>query len=71
MARAHRMALLGTAMALAYFLTIFNYLSVPLVSEELAGQIIPVVRNYWPSIAVRQLLTSRVSLFAFTLLHSI
>ncbi|KAF8167226.1 dolichol-phosphate mannosyltransferase subunit 3 [Crassisporium funariophilum] len=42
MARAHRAAVLGTIAIIAYMLTLFNVLSVPLVDAKIAEQILPV-----------------------------
>ncbi|KAH9486140.1 Dolichol-phosphate mannosyltransferase subunit 3 [Psilocybe cubensis] len=43
MARAHRVALLGTVVVISYVLTFFKILSVPLLDAKVADQIIPVL----------------------------
>lgn len=45
MARVHRVALTATILAVAYFLTFFNFLSVPLLDGGIAEQLLPVVRT--------------------------
>ena len=44
MARAHRVAAVATFLVIAYLLTLYNFLSVPLVDAKTAEQILPVVR---------------------------
>ncbi|KAF8920628.1 dolichol-phosphate mannosyltransferase subunit 3 [Mucidula mucida] len=43
MARAHRLGLLSLFGTVLYFLVLFQYLSVPLVEDDVVQQIIPVV----------------------------
>jgi len=43
MARAHRFAALASVLSLVYILAAFSVLSVPLVSKDVADQLIPVV----------------------------
>ncbi|KAF9562289.1 dolichol-phosphate mannosyltransferase subunit 3 [Agrocybe pediades] len=50
MARAHRVAFVATLVTVAYFLTFFNYLSVPLVDSKVAEQILPVI-PWWLLVA--------------------
>lgn len=44
MARVHRVTLTATVLAVAYFLTFFNFLSVPLLDGGIAEKLLPVVR---------------------------
>ncbi|PPQ69667.1 hypothetical protein CVT26_001536 [Gymnopilus dilepis] len=43
MARAHRVAAVATFLVVAYLLTLYNFLSVPLVDAKTAEQILPVL----------------------------
>ncbi|KAF8195129.1 dolichol-phosphate mannosyltransferase subunit 3 [Pholiota molesta] len=43
MARVHRVAVTATIIAVAYFLTFFEFLSVPLLEAGTAAQILPVL----------------------------
>ena len=45
MARAHRVAFVTTIISVAYMLTFFGVLSVPLVDDKIAAQVLPVVRK--------------------------
>ena len=47
MARVHRVTLTATILAVAYFLTFFNFLSVPLLDSGIAEKLLPVVRIRW------------------------
>ena len=44
MTRAHRFAALSSVLTLIYILAFFSFIPVPLVSEDIADQLIPVVR---------------------------
>ncbi|KAF8902197.1 dolichol-phosphate mannosyltransferase subunit 3 [Gymnopilus junonius] len=43
MARAHRVAAVATVVVVAYLLTLYNFLSVPLVDAQIAEQILAVL----------------------------
>lgn len=48
MARAHRVGVITIFSAVLYFLTFFEYISVPLLDDSIAGQILPVVSKLGP-----------------------
>ncbi|TFK70094.1 dolichol-phosphate mannosyltransferase subunit 3, partial [Pluteus cervinus] len=43
MARAHRVAAFTAFASVLYFLALFQYVSVPLLDESIAGQLLPVI----------------------------
>ncbi|KAJ3517409.1 hypothetical protein NLJ89_g529 [Agrocybe chaxingu] len=68
MARAHRVAAVTTLITIAYLLTFFNYLSVPLLDEKIAVQILPVVRSL-PDVGLFPMLMSAPQTIHSTTLH--
>ncbi|PPQ66347.1 hypothetical protein CVT24_007184 [Panaeolus cyanescens] len=50
MARAHRVAFVGALTVIAYLLTLYNVLSIPLVDKEIADEILPVI-PWWLLVA--------------------
>ena len=67
MARAHRVAFLTTLFAVAYFLTFFNYLAIPLVDSKTAEEILPVVRDLASSFGTQKELIPDLALFSSSL----